>query len=138
MSEDNILDLWAEIEELRRQNAYHRKRGFRINSISASMQSCHLLEETVELQAEVLTAPNLPEGSLYYPLATADHLDAVTKEASHVLACFLHLLQKHGLSLGEVAAEGVRMCRRHWTTNAEDVVARELGFTRKGRGEIPS
>lgn len=128
MSADSILDLWLEIEDLRRGNAYHRKRGFRINDLSSAMQSCHLLEETVELQAEVLNTPRAME----------DHLGAITKEASHVLACFLHLLQKHGLSLEEVAAEGVRMCRRHWTTNLENVVTKEPGFTRKGRGEIPS
>jgi NTP pyrophosphatase (non-canonical NTP hydrolase) len=125
MSADSIQDLWHEIEELRRQNATHRKRGFRINDLTPAMQSCHLLEETVELQAEVLNTPR----------ATEEHL---AKEASHVLACFLHLLQKHGLSLEKVAAEAIRMCRQHWTTNPEDVVAREPGFTRKGRGEIPS
>lgn len=137
MSTRSIYDLWDKIEELHHQNAYHRKRGFRINDLSPAMQSCHLLEETVELQAEVLsTARGLTTGT--DAITTDTHLDSITKEASHVLACFLHLLQKHGLSLEEVAVEAIRMCRQHWTTKTENVVAEEPGFTRKGRGQLPS
>jgi hypothetical protein len=41
--------LWEAIEDLRRVDAIHVKRGYHIRDIAPAMQAAHLCEEAVEL-----------------------------------------------------------------------------------------
>jgi hypothetical protein len=121
------IDVWYRIEELRRRNATHRKRGFQINDIGEAMVSNHLIEEVTELQAEILNLGNLGHSKRW---------TAVVEEASHVLSVYLHLLIKLGVPLGDVCDKAIQTLDKHWTTNADEVVAEAPGQTRRGRGQI--
>jgi hypothetical protein len=124
------IDVWYKIDELRRRNATHRKRGFHINDIGEAMVSNHLIEEATELQAEILNRP------WFVSSARDEGLVAIIEEASHVLSVYLHLLIKLGIPLGEVCDKAIQMLDKHWTTNADEVVAEAPGQTRRGRGQI--
>jgi NTP pyrophosphatase (non-canonical NTP hydrolase) len=115
-------DLWKAIEELRRVDAIHVKRGYRILDITPSMQAAHLCEEASELLQEVLN-PNFDRA------ATAD-------EASHVLSVLLHLLIRLNIPLEEVCSRAVQMLERNWTTDIGKVRCEKPGFTRTYRGEL--
>lgn len=123
-------DVWFMIEELRRRNAIHRKRGFAINDIGVAMQSNHLIEEVTELQAEILNRPGV------ISVERGKALVALVEEASHVLTVYLHLLIKLGIPLSEVSEKAVQALEKHWTTNPDEVVAEVPGQTRRGRGQL--
>jgi NTP pyrophosphatase (non-canonical NTP hydrolase) len=116
--------LWKAIEELRRVDAIHVKRGYRIRDIAPAMQAAHLCEETVELLQEVLS-PRLDRVSL------AD-------EASHVLSVLVHLLIRLDIPLEEVCSRAVQGLARNWTTDMGKVRCEKPGFTRTHRGELDS
>jgi len=112
-----INDLLNKIHELHSSNAQHVKRGFKVSEIPALVISNHLIEEVTELQAEVID----------------DDREAFIEEASHVLAVFLHLLQKQGLSLNEIATRSLKMLETNFTTDPAEVTAVTDGYTRKHR-----
>jgi NTP pyrophosphatase (non-canonical NTP hydrolase) len=114
--------LWKAIEELRRVNAIHVKRGYHILDIAPAMQAAHLCEEAAELLQEVLN-PNSDRA------AKAD-------EASHVLAVLAHLLIRLNIPLEEVCSRAVQMLERNWTTDMGKVRCEKPGFTRTYRGEL--
>jgi NTP pyrophosphatase (non-canonical NTP hydrolase) len=114
--------LWRAIEDLRRVDAIHIKRGYRIRDIAPPMQAAHLCEEVSELLQEVLN-PNFDRA------ATAD-------EASHVLSVLLHLLIRLNIPLEEVCSRAVQMLERNWTTDESKVRCEKPGFTRTHRGEL--
>jgi hypothetical protein len=124
------IDVWYRIEELRRRDAIHRKRGFAINDIGAAMQSNHLIEEATEFQAEILNSPGCIGD------ARDKSLVAIIEEASHVLSVYLHLLIKLGIPLSEVSEKAVQMLDKHWTINPDEVVAEVPTQTRRGRGQL--
>jgi NTP pyrophosphatase (non-canonical NTP hydrolase) len=115
-------DLWNAIEELRRVDAIHVKRGYRIRDIAPPMQAAHLCEEASELLQEVLN-PNSDRA------AKAD-------EASHVLSVLVHLLIRLNIPLEEVCSRAVQMLDRNWTTDESKVRCEKPGFTRTYRGEL--
>jgi NTP pyrophosphatase (non-canonical NTP hydrolase) len=115
-------DLWKAVEDLRRVDAIHVKRGYHIRDITSAMQAAHLCEETAELLQEVLN-PNFDRA------ATAD-------EASHVLSVLLHLLIRLNIPLEEVCSRAVQMLERNWTTDLRKVRCEKPGFTRTYRGEL--
>lgn len=115
-------DLWNAIEELRRVDAIHVKRGYRIRDIAPPMQAAHLCEEASELLQEVLN-PNSDRA------AKAD-------EASHVLSVLVHLLIRLNIPLEEVCSRAVFMLERNWTTDLGKVRCEKPGFTRTHRGEL--
>jgi NTP pyrophosphatase (non-canonical NTP hydrolase) len=114
--------LWKAIEELRRVDAIHVKRGYHILDIAPGMQAAHLCEESSELLQEVLN-PNSDRA------AKAD-------EASHVLAVLVHLLIRLNIPLDEVCSRAVQMLERNWTTDERKVRCEKPGFTRTHRGEL--
>jgi NTP pyrophosphatase (non-canonical NTP hydrolase) len=115
-------DLWNAIEELRRVDAVHVKRGYHIRDIAPAMQAAHLCEEASELLQEVLN-PNFDRA------ATAD-------EASHVLSVLAHLLIRLDIPLEEVCSRAIQMLERNWTTDERKVRCEKPGFTRTYRGEL--
>jgi NTP pyrophosphatase (non-canonical NTP hydrolase) len=116
-------DLWKAIEDLRRVDAIHVKRGYHIRDIAPPMQAAHLCEEASELLQEVLN-PNIFDRA-----ATAD-------ESSHVLSVLLHLLICLNIPLEEVCSRAVQMLERNWTTDMGKVRCEKPGFTRTYRGEL--
>jgi NTP pyrophosphatase (non-canonical NTP hydrolase) len=114
--------LWEAIEELRRVDAIHVKRGYHIRDIAPGMQAAHLCEEASELLQEVLN-PNSDRA------ARAD-------EASHVLSVLVHLLIRLDIPLEEVCSRAVQMLARNWTTDERKVRCEKPGFTRTYRGEL--
>jgi NTP pyrophosphatase (non-canonical NTP hydrolase) len=114
--------LWRAIEDLRRVDAIHIKRGYRIRDIAPAMQAAHLCEETAELLQEVLS-PRLDRTSL-------------VDEASHVLSVLVHLLIRLDIPLEEVCSRAVQMLERNWTTDEKKVRCKEPGFTRTYRGNL--
>jgi hypothetical protein len=129
-------DVWHKIEELRRRNAIHRKRGFRINDIGEAMQSNHLIEEVTELQAEILYVVKLAYNGGSGEFDHDKRWAAIVEEASHVLSVYIHLLIKLGIPLGEVCEKAISMYDKHWTTDEREVVAEVPGQTRRGRGQL--
>lgn len=115
-------DLWNAIEELRRVDAIHVKRGYRIRDIAPPMQAAHLCEEASELLQEVLN-PNSDRA------AKAD-------EASHVLSVLVHLLIRLNIPLEEVCSRAVQMLEKNWTTDESKVRCEKPGFTRTHRGKL--
>lgn len=114
--------LWKAIEDLRRVDAIHVKRGYRILDIAPPMQAAHLCEEAAELLQEVLN-PNFDR-------------TAMADEASHVLSVLLHLLIRLNIPLEEVCSRAVQMLDRNWTTDERKVRCEKPGFTRTYRGEL--
>jgi len=113
------------IKQLKRNNAVHVKRGYCINDISVELQSNHLLEEVVELQAEILA--NHHERN--------PNAEKIVKEACHVYACFIHLMVRLGIDFRQLEEVTDEMLSANWTTNPEEVTAKEPGFTRAGRAD---
>jgi hypothetical protein len=132
-----LNDVWYMIDELKARNAWHRKRGFRINDIGVLMQTNHLVEETVELQAEVVK--HLVDSGATFGGNEIVHDPArrteVIEEAGHVLAVLVHLLRKLGVSPGEVCHSAVHCCEKNWTTNVAEVTSPSPGQTRRARQE---
>jgi NTP pyrophosphatase (non-canonical NTP hydrolase) len=114
--------LWNAIEDLRRVDAIHVKRGYHIRNIAPAMQAAHLCEEAVELLQEILSP---------HP-----DRESVVDEASHVLSVFVHLLIRLDIPLEEVCSRAVQMLERHWTTDERKVRCEKPGFTRTYRGEL--
>jgi hypothetical protein len=114
--------LWKAIEELRRVNAIHVKRGYHILDIAPAMQAAHLCEESSELLQEVLS-PNSDRA-------------ARVEESSHVLSVLAHLLIRLNIPLEEVCSRAVQMLERNWTTDLGKVRCEKPGFTRTYRGEL--
>jgi NTP pyrophosphatase (non-canonical NTP hydrolase) len=114
--------LWKAIEDLRRVDAIHVKRGYRILDIAPPMQAAHLCEESSELLQEVLTSN--PDRA------------AMADEASHVLSVLVHLLIRLDIPLEEVCSRAVQGLARNWTTDESKVRCEKPGFTRTHRGEL--
>ncbi len=98
--------------------AYHKKRGFSLCDCSSTDVSIHLIEEVVELQAEVLV--------------TKDK-EAVLEEAADVLATFIHLLEIEDISLREVAKRCEDKLFEIFTSNKDEVLTDTPGLTRQSR-----
>ena len=108
-----LIDL---IDDLYKLNAYHIRRGFRLKEGSALIASNHLLEEAIELQAEVIDSDR----------------EAIIEEAGDTLAVFCHLLKRTDISLEEVVESALDKVVRSYTTNPAEITAKNPGVTRKG------
>lgn len=110
----DIIDL---VKHLHAERAMHVKRGFCLSDLDVERTSNHLLEEAIELQAEVL------EG----------HRDGVVDESADVLATWLHLLQYQKIDFQEV----LERCRQKlldvFTFDPEDVLTTTPGYSRRHR-----
>jgi len=117
MSIQNLVDL---IDKLHEQDAYHIKRGFPLSEATPLIASNHLLEEAMEIQAEII------DGS---------GKDLITEEAGDLLAVFCHLLKMSGISLDEVAGAAMSKLNTVYTTNPDEVTATISVVTRRGRAQ---
>jgi len=101
------------------RNSYHSKRGYRIRELSTEIAGLALVEETVELQAELMNP-------------RASHMD-VLEEAADVLICFTRILHDKGINLSQLEAAAEAKLRKVWTDDPSKVTANKPGFTRRGR-----
>lgn len=115
---NNLTDLVLKIRELIEKGGYHVKRGFKLADVPAVVISNHLLEEAVELQAEVIVG----DSSL-----------ATRQEAADVLLVFLHLLEKTGLPLYLVAETALATLNKEFTLDLANLKTSTPGFSRSAR-----
>lgn len=92
-----MSELFKLVQRLHKANAFHIKRGRRILSYSVADNSNHLLEEAVEVQAEVLAHPDSGCTSIR-------GTDKALEELGDTLGVLYHLMIRLGFSLDEVEA----------------------------------
>ena len=110
--------LIEKVRQLYEADAIHIKRGFRVRTEGSLMvASNHLIEEAVELQAELLFGEK----------------PAQVEEAGDLLTLFCHILKRGDISLEEVVDSAVEKAERNYTTDPEQVTAVTPGVTRRGR-----
>ena len=106
------------IDELHDTNAIHIKRGFCLQEANPIFATIHMLEEAVELQAEVCC-----DGPR----------EAVVEEAADTLACYLHLLRILDISAEEVEERAIEKLKSVYTLNPDEVLTSTPGMTRRSR-----
>lgn len=110
--------LIEKVKQLYEADAIHIKRGFRVQSEGSLMvASNHLIEEAVELQAELLFGEK----------------PAQIEEAGDLLTLFCHILKRGDISLEEVVEAALAKAEKNYTTNPDEVTAITPGVTRRGR-----
>jgi len=124
---NKVLDI---IRRLKHCDALHVRRGFCINDATLTTATNHLMEEVVELQAEMLIG---------------DDVNDAIDEAADVLMVYLHVLEL-GARAGKIPREDMLACvcerarlrlNKYWTTDPAQVTATKAGMTRKNRGPAP-
>lgn len=110
-----LVDLVVNLHD---EGAIHKKRGFSLHDVSVVDISNHLLEETVELQAEVMHGTH------------KEQLD----EAADTLAVYLHLLVASGLPPDDVIDRCISKLNHNFTLDKSEVLTDTPGITRKSRG----
>lgn len=114
----NLETLIQLVSDLYENNAIHVKRGFRLRTEGSNLvASNHLIEEAVELQAELI----------------AENREATVEEAGDLLTLMCHILKRNNISIEEIAASAVEKVARSYTLNPEEVTAITPGVTRRGR-----
>lgn len=111
--------VYDRIREMHRTPHYHKKRGFMLGKVSESMVACHLVEESVELLAEVIQGN--PEG--------------VREEASDVYALVMHTLKTLNITLEEIEEITLKKLNDAFTTDQQEVITNTPGATRRNRNE---
>lgn len=119
-----IKKLYNEIYKLHQQGAYHVKRGFSLKDASALTASNHLIEEAVELQAEV-TLGNTHIDIIAYEKAV--------EEAADVLLVFLHLTVVANLSLYHIIKKAKEKLKQNFTLDKSKIKTNTPGFNRSNR-----
>lgn len=105
------------INELHRQGAYHIKRGFSLRYAKKATSTNHLIEETVEYQAEILDGTR----------------DKQIEEASDVLVVFLHSLEINDLNIEEIIDCASKKLEKVFTLDKSKIQTETPGFTRSCR-----
>lgn len=112
-----VEDVERAVRKLVADGAFHKRRGFSLRGVPASVITNHMLEEAVELQAECLIGCRRQQ----------------IKEAADLLGAFLHLLQAFGITLQEVSQQTLDNLRQNFTTNRADVQTESPGYLRSNR-----
>ena len=112
--------LFQKIADLWERNAYHIKRGYRIQEQSTTKAGCALIEESMELLAELLEEDK------------AD-MAAVTEEAADVLICLTRILFDCDISVADVLAQADKKLQAIWVNSLAEVRTNTPGFTRRSR-----
>lgn len=108
------------VSEFHLLGAYHKKRGFSLSQSKLTTASNHLIEEVVELQAEVL------DGTY----------DTKREEGADVLLVFLSLLWISNMSFSEIVDVASKKIEKNFTLNKDEVLTNNPGFTRKNRESV--
>ena len=118
MLRHRIAALWE-------RNAYHKKRGFRIQTQSTQKVGVHLVEEATELLAELMEDT---DGEV--------DMAAVTEEAADVVILLTRICFDCDISINDLMAAADRKMAAIWVDDPSEVTAIEPGFTRKGRNDV--
>ena len=113
----HIEELQLEVARLHNLGAMHIRRGFRLSDATPELAANHLLEEGVELQAEIMNGDR----------------QAMLAEASDLLAVLTHLLHMLEIPIENVAAAALAGLSKNFTLSPDAVTASRPGFTRSGR-----
>lgn len=108
------------VQELHDQGAIHKKRGFSLQDATTGLAANHLIEETVELQAEA---------------TISEDREGVIDESADVLAVFLHLLILCDVSFDEVVARCMDRLKEAFTFDKDEILTDTPGFTRRNRND---
>ena len=125
----SVDELVAYVNKLHDADAIHVKRGFRLSEATAADASCHMLEEAVKLQAEVLQESQ-KHGS---QVSMNWRLNGIIEEAADTLICYLHLLRRTDVTINMVAECAIKKLETVFTTDPDKVTAVKPGVTRKAR-----
>lgn len=112
-------DLILRVQQLHELGAFHVKRGFSLKDAKLTTASNHLIEEAVELQAEVLDG----------------NYDTKLEEAADVLLVYLHLLHLSKVSFSEVVSFAERKLEKNFTLDRSEIKTKTPGYTRSNRDE---
>jgi len=104
-------------------NLCHRKRGFHIQDQPTSMVGVHLVEESVELLAELMEDQT----------GEAD-MAAVTEEAADVLICLTRILFDCDILIKDVIAKANEKMTLIWV-DEKDIDTDTPGMTRRARND---
>lgn len=108
------MELIEKLKEMYKSTLYHKRRGFRLGTATPTMVSCHLLEEVVELQAEIIS----------------DNHEGIAKEAADVYILLMHLFVTLNLDIKKVETEALQKLEVAFTTKRTKL---NPGFTRRNR-----
>jgi phosphoribosyl-ATP pyrophosphohydrolase len=118
MANESVDDLIALIKNLCDSGARHKKRGFLIREATPELNAIHLVEEAVEVQAEVIISRDK---------------NGIISESADMLAIWLHLLVMCDITFEEVVAKSVEMLGNKTTCEESEVLTSTPGFTRRNR-----
>lgn len=116
---EHIAELDRYIHELDKRGAWHKRRGFRLSDATTQIATNHLLEEAVELQAEMANG----------------NFASQIKEAGNLLGVFLHLLWMAGIPLERVISSTFKTLDENFTFDESEIVTNQRGFTRATRAD---
>lgn len=108
------MELIKKLKEMHKGFFYHKKRGFLLGTVTPTMVSCHLLEEAVELQAEIIS----------------DNHEGIVEEAADVYLLLMHLFVTLNLDIKKVETEALQKLEVAFTTKRTKL---NPGFTRRNR-----
>lgn len=100
-------------------NYYHKRRGFCLSEPKPVFICNSLLEELVELQAELLT-----DG------------DRVREELLDVICCLAHLVVKLNFDPSELKLDAEKVLMGAFVKDKKDVLTDTPGFTRNNRRQL--
>lgn len=109
--------LWDHIVMLHKQGAYHKKRGFSLADVSAAVACNHLIEESVELQAEIMCGTK----------------ENQVIEASDALATLLSTIFVQGLNIHDVISAADRKLYENFVYDKSEINTTTPGFSRSNR-----
>jgi phosphoribosyl-ATP pyrophosphohydrolase len=110
-------DLYEFIQKLHLDDAYHIKRGFRLSEASDIVASNHLVEEAVELQAEIIE----------------DNYDGILAEAADLVSMLIHVLVNRGIPLCCLEDAAIKKLTETFSIDAADIISTMPGLTRRNR-----
>ena len=117
----DLESLDRRIQQMHKAGSIHRRRGFRLSDATPELASNHMLEEAVELQAEVQWG----------------NYQSQIEEAADLLNVFLHLLWMSGIPLTAVVAAGHQKLTDNFTED-EKFINPKSGVTRRSREATPN
>lgn len=113
-------ELFKLVEEYHNGGAYHIKRGFKLNETNVLQCLNHLIEETVELQAEA---------------CISEDIDKELEEAADVLLVFIHYMIMAKIDPKLLFSISEDKLIKTFSYNKTDILTKTPGFTRGNRNE---
>lgn len=129
-----MQNLFEAVKSLHYKDAIHVKRGYKLSEASIADNANHLIEEAVEVQAELLKG--LREGLTWYSLQHPLSKD-LRQELADLAIVYNHLLVRLNLTPKDVEVEALAKLKDAFTKDPSKVTASKAGVTRSGRDDGP-